>query len=116
MHLRAGANHQAMDELAFGLEILIPLGSDDLPGAYVNPYYAAGAQYSPAKWFQLSAGVSYGGGYGLNIPLGLTFRPINNESIIWEAGFASRDILTWFKTNDPVVSMVFGFLRFGFGG
>ncbi|MBE9483656.1 MAG: hypothetical protein IMY74_02345 [Bacteroidetes bacterium] len=116
MHLRAGANHQAMDELAFGLEILIPLGSDDLPGAYVNPYYAAGAQYSPAKWFQLSAGFTYGGGYGLNIPLGLTFRPIHSESTLWEVGFASRDILTFFKTTDPVVSMVFGFLRFGFGG
>ena len=116
MHLRAGANHQAMDELAFGLEVLIPLSSDDLPGEYVNPYYAAGAQYSPAKWFQLSAGFTYGGGYGLNVPLGLTFRPIHSESTLWEVGFASRDILTWFKTTDPVVSMVFGFLRFGFGG
>lgn len=114
MHLRAGANHQAMEELAFGLEVLIPLGSDDLPGAYTNPYYAVGAQYCPTKWFQLSAGVSCGGGYGLNIPIGFTFRPVYSENVLWEVGFASRDMLTWFKMENPMVSMVFGFLRFGF--
>ncbi len=114
MNLRFGANHQVMEELAFGIEFLMPLGDNDLPGAYLEPYYAAGAQYSPAKWFQLSAGFSYGGGYGMNIPLGFTFRAMNTESTLWEMGFASRDILTLFKSDNPVVSLVFGFLRFGF--
>jgi len=114
MHIRGGASYQAMDQLSFGLELLFPLGAEDLPGAFIKPYYAAGAQYSPAKWFQLSAGFSYGGGYGLNIPLGFSFRPINDENTMWEMGFASRDILTWFKSENPVVSLAFGFLRFGF--
>ena len=114
MNLRVGANHQANENLAFGVEVLIPLGDENLPGAYLNPYYAAGTQYSPADWFILSAGFSYGGGYGLNLPIGFTFRPMHSESTLWEAGFASRDLLTWFKTEDPVVSLVFGFLRFGF--
>ncbi len=114
MHLRFGANHQAIDELAFGIEFIFPLGEEETPGAFIEPFYAAGVQYSPAKWFQLSAGFSYGGGYGFNIPLGFTFRPINDENTMWEMGFASRDMLTWFKSENPVVSLVFGFLRFGF--
>lgn len=114
MSLRFGANHQPIDQLAFGFEFLIPLGDKDLPGAYLSPYYTAGVRYVPIKWFQLSAGVSYGGGYGLNIPLGFTFRPANSENTMWEMGFASRDILTIFKSENPVVSLVFGFLRFGF--
>ncbi len=115
MHMRIGANHQPVEMLAFGVEVLIPLGSEDLPGAYIKPYYAGGVQYYPAKWFQLSAGISYGGGYGFNIPLGFTFRPMNTESTMWEMGFATRDMTTWFKSENPVVSLVFGFLRFGFG-
>ncbi len=114
MHLRFGASHQPIEELVFGLEFLMPFDSN-IPGAYVNPYYAAGTQYNPVKWFQLSLGFSYGGGYGLNIPMGFTFRPVNNDNVCWEAGIASRDMLTWFKQTDPVVSVVFGFLRFSFG-
>lgn len=114
MSLRVGANHQPMEQLSFGFEFLIPLGDKDIPGAYLSPYYTAGVQYVPAKWFQLSAGASYGGGYGFNIPVGFTFRPANSESTMWEMGFATRDILTIFKSENPVVSLVFGFLRFGF--
>ncbi len=114
MNLRFGANHQIVEQLSVGLEFLIPLGEQDLPGAYIKPYYAGGVQYNPAKWFQLSSGLSYGGGYGLNIPVGLTFRPMHAENSLWEMGFASRDVLTWFKSENPVVSLVFGFLRFGF--
>lgn len=114
MHLRFGASHQPIEQLSFGAEFIMPFDSD-IPGAYVDPFYAAGTQYMPAKWFQFSAGFTYGGGYGFNIPLGLTFKPVNNDNVCWEAGFASRDILTWFKQEDPVVSIVFGFLRFSFG-
>lgn len=113
LHMRFGANYQAMDELAFGFEVLLPF-EKDVPGAYLKEYYTAGVQYAPAPWFQLSAGMAYGGGYGFKIPIGFTFRPFNNDQTLWELGIASRDLTTWMKTEDPLVSFVFGFLRFGF--
>ena len=113
MHMRLGASHTPLDQLSFGAEVLLPLKSE-IPGAYADPMFAGGVQYEPAKWFRLSAGLSYGGGFGFNMPLGITLRPVNNASASWEIGFASRDLLTLFKQTDPMVSFVFGFLRFSF--
>lgn len=114
MHLRLGASHQLLDQFGFGAEMLIPFNSE-IPGAYVEPYFAAGTRYNPSRWFQLSAGLTYGGGFGFNVPIGFTLRPVNNAGASWELGFASRDLLTWFKSENPVVSMVFGFIRLSFG-
>ncbi|HSG67633.1 MAG TPA: DUF5723 family protein, partial [Bacteroidales bacterium] len=114
MHMRIGASHRPVDQLSFGVEMLLPM-KKDLPGAYTDPYFAGGVKYNPSKWFQLSAGMTYGGGFGFNIPIGFTFIPVNNEQTSWELGFASRDVMTWFKQTDPMVSFVFGFLRFSFG-
>ena len=66
------------------------------------------------SWFQLNAGFNFGGGYGFTMPVGFTFRPVNNENTMWEVGFSSRDMITWFRTDHPLVSMVFGFMRIGF--
>ncbi|MEN8224014.1 MAG: DUF5723 family protein [Bacteroidota bacterium] len=112
LHMRIGASHHPLEELTFGFEFLMPFNRE-IPGAYINPLYAAGVQYNPARWFQLSGGFSYGGGFGFNMPLGITLRPINKGSM-WELGFASRDLLSWFKQKDPMVSFVFGFLRFAY--
>lgn len=116
MNLRFGASHTPINQLSFGLELLIPMGDEDIPGAYPDIYYAAGVQYAPVQWFQLSTGFNYGGGYRATVPLGFAFRPVMNSKTMWEAGFASRDIITWFRSEEPMVSLVFGFLRFGFGG
>lgn len=113
-NLRVGASHQPLENLTFGAEVFIPLSSEDIPGRYMGSIYAAGVQYLPAKWFQLSAGFNYGGGYGMTIPVGFTFRPVNNGNTMWEAGFASRDLVTWFRSDHPLVSLVFGFMRIGF--
>lgn len=116
MNLRLGASHQALENLHVGVEFLMPMGDEDTPGAYRDAYYAAGVRYLPAKWFQLSAGFTYGGGFKATLPVGFTFRPVSNNKTSWEVGFASRDMITWFRSTNPMVSMVFGFLRFGIGG
>jgi hypothetical protein len=113
-NLRVGASHRPIENLTFGAEVFIPLSSEDIPGRYMGSIYAAGIQYLPAKFFQLSAGFNYGGGYGMTIPVGLTFRPVSNENAMWELGFASRDLVTWFRSDHPLVSLVFGFMRIGF--
>jgi hypothetical protein len=114
MNMRIGASHQPIDNLSIGAEVFIPMGEEDLPGRYMGSIYAAGVQYLPAKWFQLSAGLSVGGGYGTTLPIGFTFRPVSNENTSWEVGFASRDLITWFRTDHPLVSLAFGFMRIGF--
>jgi len=114
MNLRFGASHRPIENLTFGAEVLIPIGEEDLPGRYMGSIYAAGVQYLPAKWFQLSAGFNYGGGYGVTLPIGFTFRPVSSENTMWEVGFASRDLITWFRTDQPLVSIVLGFMRIGF--
>ena len=114
MNLRAGASHQPMENLTFGAELFVPLSSDDIPGTYIGGIYGAGVTYLPAKWFQLNAGFNVGGGYGFTLPIGFTFRPVNNTNTMWEMGFASRDMITWFRTDHPLVSIVFGFMRIGF--
>ena len=73
------------------------------------------AAVNPANWVQLSMGVVTGGKFGTNVPFGVTFYPIKNDSNTWEIGIATRDMLTLFKQHDPTVSIAFGFLRFSFG-
>ncbi|MBU2651049.1 MAG: hypothetical protein KKA81_08945 [Bacteroidetes bacterium] len=114
MHLRFGASYQALENFAVGGEFFYGF-NDDLPGALTEPFYAIGTRYLPLDWVQLSLGFNYGGGFGWNIPIGVTFIPVNKDNVSWEIGFASRDAATWFRQKDPHVSLVFGFLRFSFG-
>jgi len=114
MNLRVGASHKPIETLSFGAEAYIPLSSEEIPGRYIESIYAAGVSYLPAKWFQLNAGFNFGGGYGFTMPVGFTFRPVSNANTMWEMGFSSRDMITWFRTDHPLVSIVFGFMRIGF--
>ncbi|MCU0355926.1 MAG: DUF5723 family protein [Cytophagales bacterium] len=68
--LRAGAGFSPTDKFDLGLDITVPLNetAGNLPGAFVG----AGASYKLANFLRLNTGVTSGGGYGLNVPLGLT--------------------------------------------
>jgi len=104
-NLRLGASLKLNDFVDVGLDAVFPM--NDVSGAFENPVIGAGAQFKLLKVIKLSAGVSAGGGYAYNIPagIGLDFK-------IWELGFATRDISTWFGEASPYVSMATGVLRF----
>ncbi len=104
-NLRLGASFKLNDFVDVGVDAVFPM--NDVSGAFENPVVGAGAQFRLLKVLKLSAGVSAGGGYAYNIPagIGLDFR-------IWELGFATRDISTWFGEASPYVSMATGVLRF----
>lgn len=97
-----------------GADVYVPL-KDEVPGSYEKSVIGVGAHYDPARWIQISLGVVSGGKFGTNVPLGFTFYPIRQDENTWEIGFATRDVLSYFKSSNPTVSLAFGFLRFSFG-
>ncbi len=114
MNLRAGASYLINDQVEVGIDSYIPLNKD-IPGRYEKALIGLGVHYDPARWVQLSLGLTTGGNIGTHVPLGVTFYPIRKEHTTWQIGFATRDVISFFKKNNPYVSVAFGFLRFSFG-
>ncbi|MBL7137774.1 MAG: hypothetical protein ISS17_03250 [Bacteroidales bacterium] len=114
MNFRGGASYLINDKVEVGIDSYIPLNKD-IPGRYEKAMMGVGVHYDPAKWIQLSLGVVTGGKVGTNVPLGITFIPIRKEHTTWQIGFATRDVISFFKSKNPTVSFAFGFLRFSFG-
>jgi len=92
-----------------GIDAVLPL--NDEPGNYEKAVIGLGGDVRPLPWLQLSAGMVFGGNYDTKIPVGITF---STPSGTWEAGIASRDIVTFFTEKNPTVSLSMGFLRFRF--
>ncbi len=114
MNLRAGASYEINDKVEVGIDSYIPLNKD-IPGRYEKAMISAGVHYDPAKWVQLSLGVVSGGKTGTHLPLGVTFYPVRKDNVTWTLGFATRDVISWFKKTNAMPSFAFGFLRFSFG-
>ncbi len=111
---RGGANYKINENFEAGFDVLIPFKTK-MPGSYLAPVFGFGGKYMPVNWIDISLGLVTGGKFGTNIPLGVTFYPVNKETNTWAVGFATRDIKTLFSNNNPTVSVAFGFLRFSFG-
>ncbi|MCK4678453.1 MAG: hypothetical protein KAT48_10005, partial [Bacteroidales bacterium] len=114
MNLRGGASYRFNDLVEAGFDVYVPLG-DKVPGVYESTVFGIGGRLNPAEWVQISLGVVTGGKFGTNVPVGISFYPVKNDETTWEIGFATRDMITNFKQNNPTVSAAFGFLRFSFG-
>ncbi len=59
----------------------------------------------------IMAGVTGGGGYDIQVPLGINFVLGGGA---YEVGIASRDAVTFFSQNSPTISAAFGFARVRF--
>lgn len=94
-----------------GAEVVIPL--NDVAGNFTKPVYSMGGEYKVKHWLRVGSGFLFGGNYGNTIlmPLGITFIATGG---MWEMGVASRDIITYVKNTNPVLSMSTGLLRFRF--
>lgn len=114
MNLRGGASYRIMEALEVGVDLYVPLG-DKVPGYYDAVVFGLGTHYDPAPWIQLSLGLVSKGDFGVNIPMGVTFFPVNNEKRTWSMGLGTGDMITWFSDTDPTVALCFGVLRFSFG-
>ncbi|HMC96225.1 MAG TPA: DUF5723 family protein, partial [Flavobacteriales bacterium] len=92
-----------------GIDAVLPLNEE--PGNYDKTVIGLGGDIRPLPWLQLSAGMVTGGDYDTKIPVGVTFMTTTGT---FEAGIASRDIVTFFTELNPTVSLSVGFLRFRF--
>lgn len=103
--LRAGTGVLLGEKFDAGLDITVPL--NDVAGNYAKSFVGLGVDYKPFSLLRLSSGLSAGAGYDLSLPLGITF-----VSPVYEAGIATRDLVSLFSENNPYLSAAFGFLRF----
>jgi hypothetical protein len=108
--VRAGGSYKISEKGEVGVDFIIP--ATKTPGNFQTMLWSVGGDFKPFRWLRLSGGMTHGGNTAsrLNIPLGITF--IAGENGTWEAGFASRDAVTWFRSNGPSLSFAMGFLRF----
>lgn len=112
-NFRFGASIDFIEnKLHIGADILVPL--NDAPGNFEQPIFGLGGDFRVMNWLEVETGFNFGGNTQkrLNMPIGLTFHV--GQSGTWEAGIASRDIITWLRENGPNVSMAMGLLRFRF--
>ncbi len=107
---RIGGGLVLGDPLEVGVDLVVPM--NDAPGSYDQPIYSLGARLKALPWLELSAGVMTGGNREvIDIPVGLLYQaPMGG----YEAGIASRDLVTFFTQTGPTVSLSMGFLRFRF--
>jgi hypothetical protein len=107
--VRAGASLRFSDKIEIGCDLLLP--TNTVPGSLEGAMFGLGADITPIKWLNLSAGFVTGGNYDFQIPIGITVIAGNGG---WEAGVASRDAITFFAKNGPTLSLSMGFMRFRF--
>ena len=107
---RMGASIELGKFIEVGGELVAPF--NDVPGNVTEFAYGLGGDVKlfGGKVF-LMAGLTGGGGYATQIPLGVNFVLGGGA---YELGIASRDAVTFFVSNSPTISTAFGFARVRF--
>ncbi len=105
--VRFGSSLMIKEIAQIGFDIIIPAVQS--PAQFERAIIGIGGDIKPLPWVRISAGFLTGGNYDFSIPLGVTFVV---PSGTWEAGIASRDVVTFFTQNGPTLSFSTGFLRF----
>ncbi len=108
--LRFGASIELGKVAHIGAEIVSPF--NDVPGSINGFAYGLGGDIKLAQGkIILMAGLTGGGGYDMQVPMGINF--CFGEGA-YEVGIASRDAVTFFVQNSPTISAAFGFARVRF--
>jgi hypothetical protein len=108
--VRAGASLLINDLAEVGVDVVMPANQE--VGSFERAIISAGGDLYALPWLRLSSGFTVGGNLEqrLNMPIGVTF--VLGDQGSYEAGIASRDVLTYFLQDGPTLSVAFGFLRF----
>lgn len=89
-----------------GLDAVFP--GNATAGALGQPIVSAGIDVTPFYWLRIGTGIGGGGNMGTFIPVSATFFLFKG---LIETGLSSRDIITFFTQQRPVVSAVIGIVR-----
>ena len=109
--IRAGASIVLGKIAEVGVDFVMPVTSNAVPGSIQNPVISVGGDIMPVKWLKFQAGFVAGGNYGYQVPLGIMFIGKGGS---YEAGIASRDVVTFFTQHGPNLSLSMGFMRMRF--
>ena len=109
-NLRFGVNYDFAYRSSIGADLYVPVNNN--AGSFDKAIIGVGTTICFFKRILLSAGFSTGGNSDFVIPLGVT---LSSKDGSWQMGVASRDALTFFKKNNPTISIVFGFIKLNFG-
>lgn len=108
--LRFGASIELGKIAEIGGEMIAPF--NDVPGSINGFAWGLGGDLKLVKGkVNLMAGVTGGGSYDIQVPLGINFVLGGGT---YEFGVASRDAVTFFTQNKPTISAAFGFARVRF--
>ncbi|UKN02678.1 DUF5723 family protein [Paracrocinitomix mangrovi] len=111
--VRFGASLELGKIAHVGVDLVAPFDKT-LPGSVNGFAWGMGGDVIiPAGKSQIfiMAGLTGGGGYDLQLPVGINF--VLGEGA-YEVGVASRDAVTFFAKNTPTISAAFGFARVRF--
>jgi hypothetical protein len=98
------------EKVQAGLDVVIPLNK--VAGNFNKPVLSIGGEYRVTEWLHLGSGMMVGGNYSnALIPFGITFVTSNG---LWEMGVSTRDVTTYMKSRNPMLSLTTGLLRFRF--
>jgi hypothetical protein len=93
-----------------GFDIVTPL--NNAAGNILRPVISAGGDVKILGTLRISTGLMQGGNYtSLLVPAGITITPIAGY---YEFGIATRDLFTYLRSRNPMISLSVGFLRFRF--
>lgn len=107
-HIKLGASFMPVKWFEFGVDMYAPLNNH--AANLEKAIFSAGGYFRLGNITKLSLGYVNGDIYHNNIPLGLVFCVK-----WWEFGMATGDVITFFRQDNPTLSLTMGFLRFKFG-
>lgn len=111
--MRFGASLELAEIAHVGIDLVAPFDRT-LPGSINGFAWGIGGDViipAGTSKIYLMTGVTGGGGYDIQMPVGVNF--VLGEGT-YEVGIASRDAVTFFSQNKPTISMAMGFARVRF--
>ena len=93
-----------------GLETILPMNAT--AGNFQKPLISFGGEVRLLEWLKLGSGVVYGGNVDqVLVPFGLNFITSGG---LWEMGIGSRDVISYIRKTNPMLSLCMGVMRFRF--
>lgn len=107
-HMKLGASFRPVKWFEFGVDMYAPLNNH--AANLDKAVFSAGGYFRMGSIAKISLGYVNGDIYHHNMPFGFCLG-----FAVWEMGIATGDVLTFFRQENPTLSLTTGFLRFKFG-
>jgi Family of unknown function (DUF5723) len=106
---RVGLGYQGQ-KFKLGIDVVAPANSSAVNTD--KAVIAVGGEYTFFNILHAQIGLVTGGDYAMKIPMG--FYCTFGKRGSYECGISSRDLFTFFRDNQPTISLAAGFMRFRF--